>query len=188
MQGLLRGLTDSCIDIDSPDSFIEWTKATQRHHKNWLKKQSIHRDYTTTTLPRTGQRGAFFWNHPNQPRNNQNPQGTPTHAQNHDPNAMDTSATVHKATTEAEKEKAQKEGRCFECGKQGHLTRNCLDRKPRTQSTKVTEAPTSAKVEEFKAPTPAEVAKWLQQSSSEDKEAFIKAMVKGGEDMGFLKA
>ena len=28
-QGLPRGLADSCIDIDSPDSFIEWTKAAQ---------------------------------------------------------------------------------------------------------------------------------------------------------------
>ena len=48
--------------------------------------------------------------------------------------------------------------------------------------------PTSAKVEEIKASTPAEIAKWLQQSSSEDKEAFIKAMAEGGEDMGFLEA
>ena len=95
---------------------------------------------------------------------------------------------VHKATTEAEKEKAWKEGQCFECSKQGHLAQNCPDRKPRTWSAEVTEAPTTAKVEEIKAPTPAEIAKWLQQSSSKDKEAFIKAMAEGGEDMGFLEA
>ena len=109
-------------------------------------------------------------------------------AQNRDPNAIDTSAIARKATTKVEKEKARKEGRCFECGKQGHLTQNCPDRKPRTRSAEVTEVPTSAKVEEIKAPTPAKIAKWLQQSSNKDKEAFIKAMAEGGEDMGFLEA
>ena len=48
-QGLPKGLADLCIDIDSPETFIEWTKAALRHHCNWLKKQSIHRDYTSTT-------------------------------------------------------------------------------------------------------------------------------------------
>jgi hypothetical protein len=38
---------------------------------------------------------------------------------------MDTSAVARKATTEAEKQKCRQEGRCFECGKQGHLARDC---------------------------------------------------------------
>jgi hypothetical protein len=39
-----------------------------------------------------------------------------------DPNAMDTSMVACKATTKVEKEKHWKEGHCFECSKQGHLT------------------------------------------------------------------
>ena len=99
---------------------------------------------------------------------------------------MDTSAAVWKATTEAEKEKARKEGRCFECRKQGHLAQNCPDRKPRVRTTEIKEA--AKKEEEVKTPSPANIAKWLQCSSKEDKASFIKAMAEVGEDMGFLKA
>ena len=102
---------------------------------------------------------------------------------------MDTSAMAHKAMTEVEKEKTQKEGQCFECCKQGHLAWNCPDQKPRAQSVEVTETPTEeGKKEGAKALTPAEVVKWLQQSSNKDKEAFIKAMSEAGEELGFLEA
>ena len=99
---------------------------------------------------------------------------------------MDTSATVRRATTETEKEKARKEGWCFECGKQGHLAQNCSDRRPRARTAEVEEI--VAKKEETKAPSPADITKWLRQSSEEDKASFIKAMAEAGEDMGFLKA
>ena len=99
---------------------------------------------------------------------------------------MDTSATTRKATTEAEKEKLRKEGRCFECGKQGHLTRNCPDRKPRVRTAKTEE--TTLKVEEVKTPSPTDIANWLRNSTKEDKASFIKAMAEAGEDMGFLEA
>ena len=38
-------------------------------------------------------------------------------------NAMDTSASLSKAVTEADKERYKKEGRCFFCGAQGHVSR-----------------------------------------------------------------
>ena len=38
---------------------------------------------------------------------------------------------IRKATTDAEKDKCRKEGRCFNCGRQGHLSRFCPDKKPR---------------------------------------------------------
>jgi hypothetical protein len=43
---------------------------------------------------------------------------------------MDTSTTIQKATIEAEKQRYHQEGCCYECSKQGHLVRNCPDRKP----------------------------------------------------------
>ena len=38
---------------------------------------------------------------------------------------MDTSASLSKAVTEADKERYRKEGRCFFCGAQGHVSRSC---------------------------------------------------------------
>jgi hypothetical protein len=49
----------------------------------------------------------------------------------YDENRMDTSAVVRKASSDKEKEEYRKEGRCYECGKQGHLARDCPNRKNR---------------------------------------------------------
>ena len=38
---------------------------------------------------------------------------------------MDTSASLSKAVTEADKEQYKREGRCFFCGAQGHISRSC---------------------------------------------------------------
>ena len=40
-------------------------------------------------------------------------------------NAMDTSASLSKAVTKADKERYKKEGRCFFCGAQGHISCSC---------------------------------------------------------------
>jgi hypothetical protein len=40
-------------------------------------------------------------------------------------NVMNTSASLSKAVTEADKEQYKKEGRCFFCGAQGHVSRSC---------------------------------------------------------------
>ena len=38
---------------------------------------------------------------------------------------MDTSASLSKAVTEADNERYKREGRCFFCGAQGHVSRSC---------------------------------------------------------------
>jgi hypothetical protein len=43
---------------------------------------------------------------------------------------MDMSASLSKATMEAEKERYKKEGRCFFCGAQGHISRGCPKKPP----------------------------------------------------------
>ena len=64
---------------------------------------------------------------------------------------MDTSASLSKAVTEADKEWYKKEGRCFFCGAQGHVSRSC------SKKTNAPSKPTTAKIAamtEDTAPTP----------------------------------
>ena len=53
---------------------------------------------------------------------------------------MDTSASLSKAITEADKERYKKEGRCFFCGAQGHVSRSC------SKKTTTPSKPTPAKI------------------------------------------
>ena len=53
---------------------------------------------------------------------------------------MDTSASLSKAVTEANKEQYKKEGRCFFCGAQGHVSRSC------SKKTATSLKPTPAKI------------------------------------------
>jgi Retrotransposon gag protein len=47
-RGLPIGLADSCIDIKNLETFEQWMKAVQRHHRNWLRKCAIHSNYSGT--------------------------------------------------------------------------------------------------------------------------------------------
>jgi hypothetical protein len=38
-QGLPRSLAKSCINIELPENFEQWTSTAQRQHRNWLRKQ-----------------------------------------------------------------------------------------------------------------------------------------------------
>ncbi len=59
---------------------------------------------------------------------------------------MDTSTAAQKAITEADKEKYRKEGRCFECDKQGHITRNCPSKKAQAHVAKTPDTSKTASV------------------------------------------
>jgi Retrotransposon gag protein len=76
-QGLPKSLAKSCIDIELPKNFKQWTSAAQRQQRNWLRKQALRSNYA---LPHPQQqssnRGGFFWCC----RNQGNTQG---HAYNH---------------------------------------------------------------------------------------------------------
>ena len=104
-----------------------------------------------------------------------------------DPNAMDTSATVRKAATEADKQKHHKEGRCFECSLKGHLTRNCP-----TKQNKARKASSSEdKIEKAMGPDPSkgeDLTQFAFQLSDKERDAFMKRITSMGEEMGFLDA
>jgi hypothetical protein len=125
--GLPSQLAESCIGHEDPKTFEQWTKAAQRQQKKWLDKQSFRKEVSHLSQPSSDPtRGQFFWRR----RDEGNAQGqsgrAPTrHSTSRDPNVMNTSATVRKAMTDAEKQKCRQEGRCFECSQQGHFARDC---------------------------------------------------------------
>ena len=64
---------------------------------------------------------------------------------------MDTSASLSKAVTEADKERYKQEGRCFFCGAQGHVSRSCSKK---TNTPQKTPPAKIATVTEDSTPTP----------------------------------
>ena len=116
-QGLPNGLQGSMINFEPIDRFThfsDWVEAAIRQHKKYQRWQNVF--------------GG---------RKNQQPQKSfgqkPTRQQwqqkfAKDPNAMDLTpgrTRARAALTEEEQVTLQKEGRCFNCKKQGHIGRNC---------------------------------------------------------------
>jgi hypothetical protein len=146
--GLPRALAEAVIDIDTPNTFEEWKTAAQKQHRSWMRKQALRNNFAPSQPrndPSTGSnsnanRGGWRW-----PRADT---GTRPRLPPRDPNAMDTSAVARKATTEAEKQRSRQEGRCFECGKQGHLARACPSKtrapRPPSASSRTTASDTAS--------------------------------------------
>jgi hypothetical protein len=172
--GLPTALADKCYDLN-PHDFDEWALAAQRCHAIWLKKQYAKGNLTSTQPSNPWKN--LRWG--NQGQKGRGGKGTPpTRFTPRDPNAMDTSATVRKATTEAEKQKCRQEGRCYECNKQGHVVRDCPDRKSRARTTKVEDA--GDKVATSKAASFDDgetLADYALKLSEENRDAFIKKIM-----------
>jgi Retrotransposon gag protein len=184
-KGLPTGLADKCYDHD-PDTFDDWAGTAQKCHKVWLKKQAA-KGNLSATQPNNPWKNLRFGNQNTGQRGRGGQQGkNPTRYTPRDPNAMDTSAdTIRKAVTDADKLKHRQEGRCYECSKQGHVARNCPDRKPRARKTEVED------VNETKAATGKvenlddgeTLADYALKLSDDSREAFIrKIMGTSGED------
>jgi len=102
---------------------------------------------------------------------------------------MDTSAVIRKATNNKEREEYRKMGRCFECGKQGHLVHDCPNKKTRACTT------CTVQIEDEEKPTTPEpsspsmsLAARVARLSEEDRCAFMDEMRSLGEDMDFQAA
>jgi len=147
--GLPRSLADACIKMENPKTYEQWRAAVQRQQKIYLKTKSLHSEYGTFNNRTQGQgqrqTTGWVWRRPggnNPGSNNQNWRGPGNRAPPRprlppqDDNAMDTSAVIRKAINDKEREEYRKTGRCFECGKQGHLVRDCPNKKTRARTTR----------------------------------------------------
>ena len=136
-RGLPNALTDACVDLDGPESFEQWRNAAQRQHRAWLKKQAIHCDYNKPPAPKPQVPNQGHWQGLWNNRGGRGTQAPRPQLQRRDPNAMDTSAG--KAITEEQKAQFCKEGRCYECNKQGHMARDCPSKKSKARSAELTD-------------------------------------------------
>jgi len=112
---------------------------------------------------------------------------------------MDTSAAVCKATSDHEKEEYRKTGRCFECGKQGHLARNCPTKKNRQNPYKPTGNSSNRIVEiedDASSHTNARAYHWdpeiiasrAMNFTDKDRDVFVRKLQELGAEAGFVEA
>jgi len=202
-QGLPRLLADACLAMENPDTYEQWRAAAQRQQVIYLKKKALHSEYGTRNPTRSAgqnplqkQNSGWVWRRPggNVNSNNQNWCGQGNRVQPPRPclpprndDAMDTSV-VRKATTEKEKEEYRRTGRCFHCGKQGHLAHNCPNKPARARTVQIedSQSVTASNNSSF-APTMS-LATRIARLTEEDRGAFMDEMHSLGKDMDFLGA
>src|SRR5260221_215234 len=207
-RGLPPALVEIVIRQDNPENFPQWRDAAQKQQRNWLKIQSFKASYGAAQPPsRPNQRnnsfGNFYWRRPEQKQGRdgylQNQQNQrrgsfqPAHPRlpPRNDDAMDTSAVMRKATNDKEKEEYRKTGKCFECGKQGHLARVCPTKKNRQMSyNRIIEAENDET--DYDLPDvhfdPEMLATRAMRLSDEDKDAFVRKLRDLGAETGFVDA
>jgi hypothetical protein len=106
---------------------------------------------------------------------------------------MDTLAG--KATTEEQKVKFHKEGRCYECERQGHMARDCPSKKPKVRSAELTDLSKQCIIDDLANQPPWSVKDMIARTakfSEEERTAFIQGLQDDDEettdDPGFLEA
>ena len=148
--GLLQSLADACIRMENPETYEQWRATVQCQQKIYLKTKALHSEYRTPNsncIQGQGQRQTSGWiwccpggNNPGSNNQNWHGQGNRTqppwpHLPPQDDNAMDTSTIIHKAMNNKEREEYHRTGWYFECGKQGHLVRDCPNKKTHAHTT-----------------------------------------------------
>ena len=190
--GMSLKLAESCIDYERPKTFNEWATAAQQHQKAWLQKQALKGMFSSSTQAGGGARrqnsqwGPWNWSQLGQQKGGFGGRQGGLNSQNlspRDPNAMDTSTTVRKAVTEAEKKEHCDKGHCYECSRQGHIAHNCPEKKAHARATKaqeddtasVTSSPPSYSMEDLAYGT--HLADYAFKLSLEERETFIKKLI-----------
>jgi len=188
--------------MENPETYDQWRATVQRQQKIYLKTKSLHSEYGTFNNCTQGQgqrqTSGWVWHCPggnNSGSNNQNWHGpgnrTPPRPRlpSQDDNAMDTSAVIRKATNNKEREEYRKTGQCFKCGKQGHLVRNCPNKKTRACTTRTVQIEDDDKSVTPEIPSPStSLAVQVARLSEEDRCTFMDEMCSLGEDMDFQTA
>ena len=208
VQGLPGPLVEMVLRLDDPQNYVQWREAAQRHQRIWLKIQTHKGSYGSTQPPNRGLPshgggqgnnpfGNFYWCRPTQGSQGNCSQPARQRLPPRDPNAMDTSAAMRKANTNKDKEEYRKTGRCFECGKQGHLARICPTKKNRPSSFQNPATNRTAEIEDDNESEvdprayhwdPKVLAQRAMKFTDEDRDTFVHKLQDLGAEMGFLEA
>jgi len=79
-------------------------------------------------------------------------------------------------------------GRCFQCGKQGHLARNCPSKPTHARTVQIEDSQSTASSDNSFFVTTPSLAAQVARLTEEDCRAFMDEMCTLGEDMDFLGA
>jgi hypothetical protein len=184
-QGLPQTLANKCLELNDLNTFDKWTQAAQRNHKIYLKQLALKGAFhnAPNAKPRSSPFTNLQWRSMNQNRGTQG-QRNPRNTTPYDPNAMDMSATVRKAVTEADKQKHRQEGQCFRCSRIGHIARACPDRPAKAAATTEGEAP--PRYEELSKGD--KLADFVLKLSDEERDAFIRKVMEDEPTKDFPEA
>jgi Zinc knuckle len=159
-----------------PETLAEWQEAARKHSAAWTEQKLFKEMHGGGSLGRITQLLGNAQGQQQQRRPQQPP--CPAPRPQRDADAMDVDVTTTNRTPDPDRERLIREGRCFYCKEQGHLSRECPVKKKRnanatgTTRTRVTE---TSEVTTTPAPTSskelsnAEVAKALKAMTDEER-------------------
>lgn len=195
-RGLPSRLCNTCIDINSPESFEQWAKAAQHHQRNWLRKQAIKAKFGESQPPqqsnakgqwcRNDDFGAFHWR---QTENDHDNRTSPRSSK-----LMNASTTVRRATSETDKDDYCRTGRCFTCRTQGHLACDCSTKVPQQNPNNRADDYLDGKSDDTSTEddnsslTAATLAALTMRLSDDEKEVFARSLHEIGAGLGFPNA
>jgi Zinc knuckle len=162
-----------------PQTLAEWQEAARTHTAAWTE-QKLFKELHGGSIGRITQllgnpQGQQQQRRPQQQQQCSAPQCS---APQRDPDAMDVDVTTTQSnrTPDPDRERLIREGHCFYCKEQGHLSRECPKKKKQniagttrarvTETTEVTATPTTTSPDKL---TNTEVAKALKAMSDEER-------------------
>jgi hypothetical protein len=132
-------MMDHIYKVARPQDFAQWTEAVCQYHQDNTAVQNIRGIYEDTPRKQSSQKKGFSAQ--------QLAKILGVKMLSLDPNAMDTRADRSRSfnknrrtqgraanVTADATETQRKEGRCFTCNKQGHISRNCPDKKKKDKA------------------------------------------------------
>ncbi len=117
IKGLPTPLARNCVEMDNPDSWDEWKESARKRQEVYIRWRQILGVSDSKKDQSSSKKKDL----------NRRRQGFNSKCADKDPNAMDTTpgrTRARRMTTE-ERARLMNEGKCFNCQRKGHFSRDC---------------------------------------------------------------